>query len=254
MKPWVLIGGGPSLTVEDVEFVRFRAHVIAINDAYKLAPWAEVLYAADRSWIDAHDGVSSFKGRKYSIDSKDPTDRPDWTVLRNTGPLGLEHDPMGLRAGFNSGYQAVNLAVHLGAKRIILLGYDMGIDGNGSEHWFPDPPDRRPSPYAEMCKAFSSLVGPLAMLDVLVLNCSRRSALTAFTRASLTDALACEAVEPDTELRISQLRARLRAVESVLTYLHDSLSNEPELIRLIESVLPTEKRTVRVIFSREHLA
>jgi hypothetical protein len=185
---FVLIGGGPSLTLEDVEFVRGKARVIAINDAYLLAPWADVLYAADRSWIDRHYGVPCFKGRKYSIDSKDPTPRQDWTVLRNTGPLGLEMDPSGLRAGFNSGYQAINLAVHLGARQIILLGYDMSPDGV-REHWFKDPPDRQPSPYAEMRAAFDSLVEPLTQLGISVVNCSRRTALTAFPCASLTDAL-----------------------------------------------------------------
>jgi hypothetical protein len=187
-ETFVLIGGGPSLTVEDVAFVRDRARVIAINDAYRLAPWAEILYAADRSWIDAHDGVADFHGLKYSIDSHDPTPRPDWTVLKNTGPLGLERDPTGLRAGLNSGYQAINLAVHFGATQIVLLGYDLSPDGY-REHWFSDPPDRQPSPYAEMREAFASLVEPLAELGISVVNCSRRTALTVFPRASLSTAL-----------------------------------------------------------------
>jgi hypothetical protein len=186
---FVLIGGGPSLTVADVEFVRGKAHVIVINDAVFLAPWAFCLYAADRAWIDAHDGVQSFMGPKYSIDSRDPTTRSDWIVLKNTGPLGLELDPAGLRAGLNSGFQALNLAVHFGARRIILLGYDMSPDGL-REHWFPDPPDRQPSPYSQMREAFVSLVEPLAMLGVSVVNCSRRTALTVFPRGSLADALA----------------------------------------------------------------
>lgn len=186
---FVLIGGGPSLTPEDVEYCRDKAQVIAINDAYQLAPWAAILYAADRHWIDAHDGVPSFIGLKYSISSHDPTSRPDWTVLRNTGIDGLEHDPSGLRAGFNSGFQAINLAVHVGARRILLLGYDLSPAGT-REHWFPDPPDRQPSPYAEMRAAFASLVEPLAALGVSVVNCSRRSALTVFPCASLEDALA----------------------------------------------------------------
>lgn len=187
-ETFVLIGGGPSLTVEDVEFVREKARVIAINDAYILAPWAEILYAADRSWIDAHDGAAGFRGLKYSIDSHDPTPRRDWTVLKNTGPLGLERDPTGLRAGLNSGYQAINLAVHCGATQIVLLGYDVSPDGR-REHWFEDPPDRQPSPYAEMREAFTSLVEPLAALGIEVINCSRRTALTVFPRASLSNAL-----------------------------------------------------------------
>jgi len=187
----VCLGGGPSLTPADVHAVRVdrHAHVIAINDAYLLAPRADILYAADRAWIDQHDGVPSFLGPKYSIESHDTTSRPDWTILRNTGWLGLETDPSGLRAGHNSGYQAINLAVHFGARRILLLGYDMAPSEDGREHWFQDGPDRKMSPYPQMCAAFETLVEPLAALGVEVINCSRRTALTAFPCQPLEVAL-----------------------------------------------------------------
>lgn len=187
---FALIGGGPSLTVEDVEYVRHRARVIAINDAYKLAPWALTLYAADKKWIDWHDGVPDFKGMKYSIESHDTTTRPHWTVLRNTGTHGLELQPRGLRTGYNSGYQAINLAVHFGAKRIVLLGYDMAPNPDGPSHWFGEHPDKIPSPYPEMRAAFESLVDPLAAIGVDVVNCSRRTALTTFPCVPLHAALA----------------------------------------------------------------
>jgi hypothetical protein len=184
------IGGGPSLRALDVDLCHQAGlHVIAVNDAYKVAPWADVLYAADRTWIDAHEGVPSFVGSKYSIESHNTVERPDWTVLSNTGFHGLETDPSGLRTGFNSGYQAINLAVHLGAHRILLLGYDMAPADDGREHWFTDGPDRKMSPYAQMREAFDTLVEPISDLRVIVWNCSRRTALTAFPRVTLEHAL-----------------------------------------------------------------
>lgn len=186
---FALIGGGPSLTASDVDAVRDRARVIAINDAYRLAPWAFCLYAADRKWWEWHQGVPGFRGMKYSIESRDPVTQPDVTVLQNTGPLGLELDPRGLRAGHSSGYQAINLAVHFGARRILLLGYDMAPTADGVSHWFGEHPDRRPSPYPEMCAAFETLVEPLRAIGVDVVNCSRRTALTTFPCLSLEDAL-----------------------------------------------------------------
>lgn len=189
MTPYVLIGGGPSLTREDVESVRGRAFVIAINDAYKLAPWADVLYAADQKWWNWHDGVPSFAGEKYAIESSDPVTWPGVCVLRNTGPLGLETEPWGLRAGHNSGYQAINLAVHLGAKRIVLLGYDMAPADDGRSHWFGEHPDRTVSPYPQMRAAFDTLVEPLQALGVEVFNCSRHTALLTFPCVPLDVAL-----------------------------------------------------------------
>lgn len=187
-ETFVLLGGGPSLTVEDVAYVRDKARVIAINDAYKLAPWAFALYAADRKWIDWHHGVPSFTGLKCSIESHDTTTRPDWTVLRNTGYLGLETEPKALRTGFNSGYQAINLAVHFGATRIVLLGFDLKTGPQGS-HWFGEHPDGKVSPYAQFLAAFESIVQPLADAGVEVINCTPGSALQCFPVMALRDAL-----------------------------------------------------------------
>jgi len=191
---FVLLGGGPSLTEADVNAIKWRVRmrVIAINDAVRLASWADVLYAADARWWSHHNGVPSFKGPKFSIDApNDPVKWPDVQVLANTGLVGLELDPAGLRAGFNSGYQAINLAVHLGAARILLLGYDMSLAADGKSHWFGEHPQGWPaSPYEQMREAFNTLVEPLQEIGVEVVNCSRRTALTAFRCASLDDELA----------------------------------------------------------------
>jgi hypothetical protein len=189
----VLIGGGPSLTVADVELVEQQHRIgavraIAINNAYVIAPWADVLYAADAQWWEWHGGVPSFTGPKYSIEGREQVRYPDVQILRNTGFTGLELDSSGLRAGFNSGYQAVNLAVHFGATRILLLGFDLSVDGAKS-HWFGDHPVHRVSPYAQMIAAFETLPEPLSALGVSVVNCSRRTALTCFPCASIDDAL-----------------------------------------------------------------
>ena len=46
----VCLGGGPSLTAADAAQCRGRARVIAINDAYRLVPWADLLYFCDYRW------------------------------------------------------------------------------------------------------------------------------------------------------------------------------------------------------------
>ena len=64
----VVIATGPSLTAEDVDYCRGKARVIAINDAYTLAPWADALYATDAKWWHWHRGVASFTGAKWSME------------------------------------------------------------------------------------------------------------------------------------------------------------------------------------------
>lgn len=193
----VILGGGSSLTPADVAYCRGKAHVIAIKEAFQLAPWAEVLYAADAKWWRHFQGAPLFAGRKYSIEqdsSQPPTDWSQWPavhVLRNTGVDGLELEPTGLRTGYNSGYQAINLAYHLaGATKIILLGFDMWTGPSGQQNWFGDHPLHTKSPYPLFLQAFKSLEAPLTAAGVHVVNASRFTVLDSFPRVSLEEAFA----------------------------------------------------------------
>lgn len=183
----VCLGGGPSLTPADVDYCRHRAFVIAINDAYRLAPWADVLYASDAHWWQWHQGVSSFAGPKYALQLA-ARRWPGVRVLDNAGVSGLSLNPQALKNGRNSGYQAINLAVLLGAGMIVLLGYDMQRTG-GRSHWFGDHPYPVSSPYQAFRGHFASLVGPLADLGIPVINCSRETALEVFPRQRLEETL-----------------------------------------------------------------
>lgn len=189
-KTVVIVGAGPSLTHADVDRCRDH-HLIAIKDAIRLAPWAGVLYGCDRKWWKAHPETESFTGLKYSLE--DVRGRPDVSRLRNTGKTGLARDPSSLRTGMNSGYQALGLAVHLGASRIVLLGFDMQPDGE-KHRWFGTHKYHGPRPsapdYRLFLELFPTIVEPLKAAGVEVLNCSRRTALTCFPCVELDEALA----------------------------------------------------------------
>lgn len=179
------LGGGPSLTQADVDRLRGRTRAIAINDAWRLAPWADVLYGCDWRWWLKHGGVPGFAGLKVSLsNSRGHLDRyAAIKLLENTGVDALETRPSGLRTGRNGGYQAINLAVHLGARRILLLGYDMKAAGDGRTHWFGDHADwpTRPSVYATaMLPHFAGLAAALRDVGVETINCTLDSALTVF--------------------------------------------------------------------------
>lgn len=183
----VCLASGPSLTADDAAYVCGRARAIAINTTYLRAPWADVLYACDWKWWSWHQGAPTFQGLKYAL--QPGAERwPGVQVLRNTGREGLELDPAGLRTGRNSGYQAINLAVHLGAARILLLGYDMQRTG-GREHWHPAHPDASQGQYGRFLQMFPTLVEPLAAVGVEIINCTRETALTCFPRMPLREAL-----------------------------------------------------------------
>jgi hypothetical protein len=189
----VIIATGPSLTVDDVEYCRGKARVIAINNAYELAPWADALYGTDARWWHWHKGVPSFTGAKWSMEHSQwgpyRALYPDVQRLKNNGANALEHDPTGLRNGRNSGFASINLAVHYGVSKVILLGYDMQPRG-GKSHYFGEHPNKSKSPYPQFRAAFETLVKPLKKKGVDIVNCSRNSALNAFYKAELRSVLA----------------------------------------------------------------
>lgn len=191
----VILGGGSSLTPADVEFCRGKARVIAIKEAHSLAPWADVLYAADAKFWSFYEGVPSFTGPKYSIEQDPGQPATDWSrwpdvqVLRNAGPFGLELDPTALRSGCNSGYQAVNLAYHLaGPTKIVLLGFDMWTAPDGRQNWFGYHPLHTPSPYPVFLHAFQTIAQPLKDAGVEVINASRFTVMNTFPRVDLEEA------------------------------------------------------------------
>jgi hypothetical protein len=189
-ETFICLASGPSLTAEDVNACRGHGRIIAVNDTIRLAPFADVLYACDGRWWDYHRGVPSFSGLKYGLSVK----VGKWSGvvrLSNTGVQGFEPGSHGVRTGGNSGYQAIQVAAHLGAARILLLGYDMKVGAKGRTHFFGEHPAiiRSGSNYGTLCAYYRSLAKPLAALGIPVVNCSRETALTCFPRMTLSQAL-----------------------------------------------------------------
>ncbi|WP_090229681.1 hypothetical protein [Filomicrobium insigne] len=99
--------------------------------------------------------------------------------------------PATLGWGGNSGFHALNLAVQFGAKRVVLVGYDMRIDRG--VHWhgrhirMGNPTE---SAIRRWRQCLDAVAPRLASLGVDVLNASPISALTAYRKCSLEEALA----------------------------------------------------------------
>lgn len=186
-----ILAGGPSLTRADVDFCRGRARVIAIKNTIELAPWADVLYACDAKWWKAWPETSAFAGPKYGLERV--RGRADVVALQQAGKDGLSDDPGALATGGNAGYQAINLAVHFGAKKIALLGYDMKPNADGRHRWHVTHRYHRgivAPDYAHFLARFKTIVEPLKALGVAVINCSRTTVLDVFPKMTIAEALA----------------------------------------------------------------
>lgn len=195
MRTIGIIASGPSATREDaLTLLEICDEVIVINDTWRLLREAQHLYASDsRWWRWAIADVSrDFEGQLWTQAEQWADDPGQWGIHcleSDTDAKGLCTQPGKIHTGMNSGYAAINLAYHLGAKRILLLGYDMSMDGN-RRHWFDDRPENMnmDTNYADLVKCFKT-IDP-AKYDLEILNCTRRTALNHFPKHSLEECLA----------------------------------------------------------------
>lgn len=184
-----VLASGPSMSPEVAESVRAAGvPAIAINSTVRLAPWAWALYAADVEWWRHPENaavIAAFRGHCISVSGVAGVRR-----LQNTGTDGIDFTPGCVRTGGNSGYQALQVAVQSGARRVLLCGFDM----RAACHWHgPHPRGLRSTPpatYQIWADRFACAAPLLADAGIEVVNCSPGSALTCFPVTTIDEALA----------------------------------------------------------------
>jgi hypothetical protein len=163
---WALFAPGPSASAELAESVR-HIPTGAVSNAYQLAPWAQFVAASDAAWW-----------RKYPEAMK----FPERYAMAPVG--GVERVWSKFGAPCNSGVLALEVVKMKGAKRVILLGFDMRGDhffGRYTNGLTNTSPDRRRA-HLRQYEAWAK-----ANRDIEVLNATTGSALTCFPMARIDD-------------------------------------------------------------------
>jgi hypothetical protein len=205
-EPCFVAATGPSLTpdvIKKVQMTRWfdRWRVIAVNDAYKVMPWADAMFACDNHWWEENKTCGGFAGEKWAShehdndpsmsagnDKRAIADKYGINIVRGENGAEFSFDPTLIRYGWNSGFQAVNLALLKGCRQIVLVGFDMRFV-DGKSHFFGDHKVRQ-SPES----AYQNFAGKFAIAakklppDVLIINATPGSAMTCFPMMSLEDA------------------------------------------------------------------
>lgn len=135
-----ILGGGPSLCGFDFEQLRGR-NVIGCNSAFLplgvgIVP---ITFFSDKKWHDTfHKPIAQYVAAGGEVFTQCEalvaySDYPYLKILKRR-PRGLHNDAIGFNG--NSGCSAVNLALILGAQRVLLLGFDCRPPAiNGRSHW-----------------------------------------------------------------------------------------------------------------------
>lgn len=193
----VIVASGPSAKDQPLHLLEEAGvKTVAINTSFRLIPRADVLFACDFVWWRTHrQELEDFAGVKVTTDTRHVL--RDWGVQRV--PCNRFSDRLSLNEynliswGGNSGFQAINLVLQFGVSRIILVGYDMNLDQG--THWHGDHPVGLSNPKQKNVdrwrRAIDNAAPDIERLGVEVINTSRDSALYAYPKMSLEEALKC---------------------------------------------------------------
>ncbi len=212
----IIIGGGPSITkqfnipeeiIQEVYAGRLGVeayspymsaihdqHVLAVNMAFRLGPWVDCVYFGDNGFLrDRQIEFFAFKGLRVtsapSLLKEDFGGRLHCIERDEVKKMGISFVPNKICWNSNSGAGAINLAVHFGVKRIILLGFDMKLDSGNNQHWHKFYSGNSKTIQGTMklhLKGFPQIAKDLEG-KVEVINCSPDSEITVFPKMDFKD-------------------------------------------------------------------
>ncbi len=173
----VVVASGPSASTTPLEMARDRARVIVVNESWRLAPWADVLYATDGVWWEQNKGMTGFEGRRVT-----------------SSPYAVKAFGIDLfvTVGSCSGMRAIHLAEEMKANPILLVGFEMHV-GNGV-HWhepYNNKQLRNPGKQQMIVwrMDMERLATKLADRGTHVINCTPDSAIKCFPYKPFAEAL-----------------------------------------------------------------
>lgn len=175
-----IVGGGPSVIHQRPHRLKGRK-VIAINSSYETVPFAQYLFFGDRRWHEEHRDRPAYKafvaGGATVVTVSHPAGGPELKKLKRIVPdckaNGLTSTRVGLSCQKTSFQGAINLAVMLGAKRLVLLGLDgkrseSGLTHHHTPHRWPSKPGN--ATWVGQRRQLSMIVPHLQLRGIEVFN------------------------------------------------------------------------------------
>lgn len=174
-------------------------HVIGINVAYLLGNWVDFVFFGDKGFFLKHqERLSKFPGLKIS--SLPRTNDMNWVkyLPRDRGhPRGISTSSRMVSWNGNSGSAAISVAAHAGAKRIILLGFDMKVDATARQHWHDlygryanrNPDKKTRIPFHRHLRGFPEIAKDAKRKGIEILNACPDSAIECFRKVTVKELL-----------------------------------------------------------------
>lgn len=140
-KPVFILAGGPSLANVPLDQLRGQQTISINSSAYIAQEYGlddGVLWFTDNVWWHNHKMlIMGWKGPVMTVSRAAKREAPALIRRLEVASPAPEFPMQGapvIRWGRSSGHTAISLAVAMGAKEIVLLGYDMRLVAGASHH------------------------------------------------------------------------------------------------------------------------
>jgi len=180
--------------------------VVGINHAFELGPWVDVCWYGDKGFYENNANLfRTYKGIIATCCTCRPAEQnPRVRYLGRSKIFGIEAKRKTHVAwNHNSGASGINFAYHLGAKKVVLLGFDMKNPDDPTDrqtHWHNryktvyEGPGKIRDPYEKrFLKGFKIMAEEIQDLDFEIINATEGGALEVFPRKPLKQV--CEELE-----------------------------------------------------------
>lgn len=216
----VIIATGPSLSSEQLELIQklhtaadSKLKVFTINNTYQVYPNTDVHLSCDGPWWRWYWNDPNLRDLAHKTNCQMWTWYPEFAkefginyIFGEEKLRGLSLDPRIVHINHGSGPMIMNLAIHYGVSKIVLVGHDMKfakdynpskqLPGSIPRHYFGEYPKKlqhwpsvkvRQGILDGLIEAYSDIKDDMdnRLSSVDVVNCTPDSALTMFRQSEL---------------------------------------------------------------------
>ena len=176
-------------------------HVIGVNNTYRIGTWIDAVFFGDCHWYLEHRPMLALFPKLKVTCCDRFANKPvancegiKYLAKDRKKARGISEDPTTVSWNHNSGSAAISLAAHFGVRRIVLLGFDMALDGKNISHWHGSHlgPNRKPKnkpPFARHLQGFPVIAEDAKKRGIEILNCSPISTIKEFPIVELKEVL-----------------------------------------------------------------
>jgi len=184
-----IIGGGNSLEHFDWNLLKAE-NTIGCNDAFQHGKEiCKICVFGDVRWFTTFEQeLALYKGVVFTNSQQLQKTKLPWLWTMPRKGSGLHEDALGWNA--NTGAEAINLALLLGAKRIFLLGFDMHLSKDGKSNWHRNRLDKpNENIYSKFLRGFVALSKdlPKKFPGVEIINVTDDSGLNLFPKIGIEE-------------------------------------------------------------------